>query len=126
VETGEVKQFIIHYKSRNTDIGTAYLRDIDPEKGCAEAGAYIGESEYIGKGLGLELGRKLIDVGFNDLNLRYIYIRVLKDNAGTIRFNEMLGYKRIDNPEDFGIPGSGDDRVVFMMIQSRATTLDKA
>jgi diamine N-acetyltransferase len=117
VETGKVKQFIIHYKSRNVDIGTAFLRDIDPDKGCAESGAFIGESEYIGKGLGFELGKKLIDYGFNALKLSYIYIRVLKENTGTIRFNELLGYKRIDNPQDYDIPKADDESVVFMLIR---------
>jgi RimJ/RimL family protein N-acetyltransferase len=118
VETGEVIQYIIRYVSRDVDIGSAMLLNVDREKGSAETGAFIGEDEYLGKGLGFELGKKLIQIGFEELDLKYLYCRVLKENTSTIRFNEVIGYKKIDNPQDYGIRDAENESVVFLLIKN--------
>lgn len=93
VETGRVAQFIIVEKESGQDVGTVYLRDIDPDHHRAEFGIYIGEPGLRQHGLGTEATRLICAYGFETLGLHRIYLRVLADNTAAARCYEKAGFQ---------------------------------
>ncbi len=80
VEPGHVAQFIIVENETGRDIGSTFLRDIDPVNHKAEIGCFIGEQIARGRGIGPESTIRTIDYGFRELGLHRVYCRVLSDN----------------------------------------------
>ena len=77
--SGLVDQFIIVCDGK--DIGSTFLRDIDYVKKQAEFGIFIGEKEYLSKGIGTIACSLILEYGFNILGLEKIFLRVLKNNT---------------------------------------------
>lgn len=92
VAAGLVKQFIIHLQAENKDIGSVYLRDIDETHRRAEFGIFIGEEEQMGRGIGSECIRLIVEYGFKSLHLHKIFLRVLADNEGARKSYEKAGF----------------------------------
>ena len=84
VFSGKAHQFIIVEKFSNRDIGSVYLKDIDLLHQKAEFGIFIGEAEFLGKGLGTEATKMIIEYGFDSLHLNKIYLRVISENIQAI------------------------------------------
>ena len=95
VSTGKVVQMIISLSSTGHDIGSIFLKDIDPIHHKAEFGIFIGEKTELGKGYGLSATKQIITYGFSKLKLHKIYLRVLKTNESAIRMYEKAGFKKI-------------------------------
>lgn len=74
VATGEVVQFIIEQEENGNQVpvGSVYLRDIDKENSCAEFGIFIGEESAIGKGIGTEASKLMLDFAHNKLVHRFL------------------------------------------------------
>lgn len=113
VEPGHVAQFIICI---DREIGSVYLRDIDREKGEAEYGIFIGESEAIGKGYGTQAAKQMLDYGFGTLGLRKIFLRLLEDNLKAMRSYEKAGFQLIENRRETVTLKQGVRKVLFMEI----------
>lgn len=94
VSTGEAVQFIIEYKKDHKRVGSVYLRDIDDKNNKAEFGIFLGEKDYIGKGIGSEAAKLILDYAFNTMNLNKVFLRVLADNVRAARSYEKAGFKR--------------------------------
>lgn len=92
VDTGLVKQFIIHAKDVNRDVGSVYLRDIDATHRRAEFGIFIGEENQMGKGIGSECIRLIVHYGFETLHLHKVFLRVLADNEIAQKAYEKAGF----------------------------------
>ncbi len=92
VETGRVSQFII--VADGIDCGTTFLKNIDQEKLEAEFGIFIGELEYRGKGISTIATKKIVDYGFNTLNLKRVYLTVFEDNIPAIRGYLKAGFTK--------------------------------
>lgn len=114
IQTGKVDQFIISYDG--TDIGTIFLRDIDLEKKSAEYGIFIGEEEFLGKGIAVIASKKILDYAFNEIGLKKIFLRVLERNIGAIKSYKRIGFKELDYYETIKINDT-DEKVVFMNIE---------
>ena len=114
--TKNVYQFIISNIAENKDIGSIYLRDIDLLNQKAEYGIFIGESDFLGKGIGTEAGRQLLDFAFNTLGLNKVYLRAFSFNKQAITSYEKIGFK-VDGVfrDDVYINGTFQD-IVFMSI----------
>lgn len=93
VNTGKVKQFIIHVKKEEKPIGSVYLRDIDYNNAKAEYGIFIGEKEYLGKGIGTEAAKLILEYAFQSLNLHKVMLRVLAQNKRAIASYMKAGFK---------------------------------
>jgi RimJ/RimL family protein N-acetyltransferase len=115
VDTGKVHQFIIHVDDADLDIGTIFIKNIDPERGCAEAGIFIGVPKYLNSGIGIFADRLLGEYVKNELKLKYTYCRVVAEYSDTIRRNQFLGSRIIDNPRDWGIQNPDNPDVVYMV-----------
>ena len=116
VEPGRVAQFII--KLDGEGVGSVYLRDIDKEKKEAEFGIFIGEESARGKGVGTESARLILKYAFEELGLKTVFLRVIKDNKGAIRSYEKAGFKlngKVENTET----EDGVVEVVFMELEAK-------
>ncbi len=59
--------------------------------------SYIFDYDYCNKGYCTEAAKKIIEVGFNDLKLSYIFADTVKDNISSKRVLEKLGFKYKDS-----------------------------
>jgi len=55
----------------------------------------IGEKKYWGKGLGTQALKQAIDIAFNRLNYKEIYLEVRPDNLRAINLYKNCGFKKI-------------------------------
>ena len=78
----------------DTDIymGTVSLKNID--NGSSEF-AITMRKEAMGKGYAAEAMKQIIDKGFNELGLEYIYWYVNPANKRAVRFYDKNGYQRV-------------------------------
>jgi diamine N-acetyltransferase len=74
-------------------IGNSSLQKIDWLNRSAEAGIFIGNKSYWGKGFGTEAMKLLLQFGFNRLNLNRIYLHVFDTNPRAMRSYEKAGFK---------------------------------
>ncbi|WP_417820436.1 GNAT family N-acetyltransferase [Terasakiella sp.] len=75
-----------------TLIGSCSLRNIDHLSRTAELQIRIGEQSAQNKGWGSQAVGKLLEFGFNDLNLNRIYLDVFTDNKRAVRTYEKNGF----------------------------------
>ena len=94
VKSGKVAQYIAFDEEKGVDFGSVYLRDIDLNNKKAEFGIFIGEKEYIGRGMGSIITKELIDIGFDELGLNKIYARILDFNKASYNMFMKLGFKQ--------------------------------
>jgi hypothetical protein len=120
VETGKVRQYIIHLNEADLDVGTIFLKNIDKARRCGEPGLFIGEPTYLNAGIGILASLLFSKVIFGELGLDYIYIRVLKSRPGTVRYNRFMGYETVDNPAAWGISDPDDPDCVYMVCTREA------
>lgn len=85
-------EFVITKKEDNKRVGTIGLSHIDNINQKAEYGILIGEEEELGKGYAKESTIAIINYGFNELNLKKIYLNVFKDNMKAISLYEKIGF----------------------------------
>ena len=90
INTGKAAQFII--SADGEDIGSVYLRDIDQVSRKAEFGIFIGEDDYLGKGIGLKATQLILDWGFKSLKLHKIFLRVLATNQRAVNSYQKSGF----------------------------------
>lgn len=87
-----VRLAIIETES-NTLIGLVNLTGIHAINRSAEFSIMIGEKDYWSKSYGSIAVKKMVEHGFNDLNLHRIYLTVLSDNIRAIKSYEKSGFK---------------------------------
>ncbi len=95
VFTGEVVQFIIEQNDDTSDkhpVGSVYLRDIDYENSSAEFGIFIGEKSALGKGIGTESAKLILDFAHNQLGLHRVFLRLLTDNIPAYKAYRKAGF----------------------------------
>ena len=85
VDTGEVVQFIIYQLEDNIPVGSVYLRDIDRRNEKAEYGIFIGEENALGKGIGSEAAKLILEYAFDHLKLHKVMLRVFAHNIRAIQ-----------------------------------------
>ena len=82
-------------------MGTVSLKNIN--NGAAEFAITV-HKEAMGKGFSSWAMKKILMKGFNELNLKYIYWCVAKDNLRAIKFYDKNKYTRV-SAEDINITG---------------------
>ena len=73
-------------------IGTIQLTSIHGINRTGEYSIMIGNKTYWGKGVGFAASKKILNYGFEDLNLNRIYLNVLKNNERAIKLYQKLGF----------------------------------
>ncbi|MCJ7736119.1 MAG: GNAT family N-acetyltransferase, partial [Anaerolineae bacterium] len=74
-------------------IGNIGLDQINWKDRSAELGIVIGEKSQWSKGYGTDAIRTLLGLGFREMNLHRIFLRVDADNARGIRCYEKAGFQ---------------------------------
>jgi len=90
VTKGKAIQYII--LCDNTPIGSVYIRDIDNVHKNGEFGIFIGEKDFIGKGLSFFATKEIVKIAFEKLKLHRVYLRVFPDNIPAIKTYEKAGF----------------------------------
>jgi len=86
--------FGVFDKDSNELLGIARLMFIDWIGRTADLGLYIGEPQYRGKKLGIEIVNTILTYGFERLNLRKLSLRVLESNIPAVKCYESCGFTR--------------------------------
>jgi RimJ/RimL family protein N-acetyltransferase len=76
-------------------IGNCGLVDWNQIHGTAEAGLFIGEKSFWGKGYGAETLYLLSEYAFRVLNIKSMLLKVFSTNERAISCYEKVGYKQI-------------------------------
>ena len=74
-------------------IGTIALMKVDERNRHAELAIVIGEKDYWSKGYGSQMMHKLLEYGFEGLNLDRLYLHVFSFNERAIKFYEKFNFK---------------------------------
>jgi ribosomal-protein-alanine N-acetyltransferase len=90
-KSGEEFLFTIKEEEQRTIIGLIYLKELQKKKGQGELAYCIGY-EYEGKGLTTRFVDYVIQWAFITLGLNTLQIIAHKDNFGSIRIAEKLGF----------------------------------
>lgn len=115
----------------DTYMGTVSLKNID--RGSAEF-AITMRKVAIGKGYAAEAMKQIIDKGFNELGLKYVYWYVRPENKRAVRFYDKNGYQRIsfnklcnqlNKTELFSNSGGGTRRSRILHLVPRARQQSK-
>lgn len=89
--------FIIEYEKK--EIGLVNMKDVDYVKKCAEGGLFIYNDEYLNSDVSFRAYFCILDFVFEELNLGYIYGKIIKGNKNAIHFNKMSGADISDSEE---------------------------
>lgn len=84
--------FAICDKGTDEHIGNIKLDFYDARSNVSELGLLIGNKQYWGKGIGLEACKLTIGYGFQQMNLRKIYLAVYESNPSAKKIYEKLGF----------------------------------
>lgn len=107
-------EFMCEVEGEPAGIGGLYA--IDPYARHAELGVSFADGPWRGCGYGELAHRRLIEYGFEDLNLRRILGSVHADNTGVLRLCEKLGYELEGIRKEFRwVNGQYVDLHVFSM-----------
>ena len=85
--------------SGNELIGHMGFVDLDPEEKSGHLRITIGNPEYWGKGLGTEATKLLLKHGFTEMQLSYVWLRVLASNERAIKSYTKVGFERWEEGE---------------------------
>lgn len=87
---GEFFDWAIALAESGKMIGTVGFTKIYPSHNSAEIG-YVLNPEYHKQGIGYEAAKRIVDFGFNELELHRIEARFMKGNTASKRLMEKLG-----------------------------------
>ena len=94
VQTGRCKQYVIRIQNEEPlDIGTVFLKNIDPEQKQAEFGIFIGEDCGRGKRLSYYITVEMLRIAFEKLGLERVYLSVVGDNTPAIKTYLRAGFR---------------------------------
>ena len=100
----------------NELIGNCGFLEVDNLNQTGEAGIFIGNKSFWGKGYGTEALTLLLDYGFKALNLHNIQLRVFDYNKRGIRSYEKIGFKLIGIRRDALYRNRERHNIIFMDI----------
>jgi ribosomal-protein-alanine N-acetyltransferase len=93
VNNPNVAFFTIRANDTTDHIGNIKLEVQDAKAKVSDLGLLIGNKNYWGKGVGLEACRLAITYGFEEMQLRKIYLAVYENNLSAKKIYEKLGFK---------------------------------
>lgn len=94
VLTGRCRQYVIVMDGTPPlDIGSVFLKNIDPEKKQAEFGIFIGEAQGRGKKLSGQATDAVLRIAFEELRLDRVCLSVVADNLPAIKTYLRAGFQ---------------------------------
>ena len=102
VQKGKVLQFIATVN--NTPIGTTFIKNIDSnDEEEVEFGYFIGEEKYLGKGVGIIVGKLTIKEYYNKKFNKPIIARAIGENIASNKALMKIGFELNHTYEDDGV-----------------------
>ncbi|MFD1412463.1 GNAT family N-acetyltransferase [Oceanobacillus jeddahense] len=89
LKNGDAYPFAVVVKDENQLIGTMTIR-IDKVHNKGELAYWIGK-DFWGKGFATEASKRILDFGFNELNLNRIWAPVMKKNIASAKVMRKIG-----------------------------------
>lgn len=123
VLTKKCYQFIIIDNDQNIPIGTVFLKNFKAAQKNAEFGIFIGETQALGKGFGRAATQLVISYGFASLQLRNIWLAVLRENTSAIKTYCSVGFKFF-TPTLSNSTDKTEKSSLFMMITPDTLNVD--
>jgi RimJ/RimL family protein N-acetyltransferase len=103
-------------------IGNAGLHKIDQKNRHAEAGIFIGEKSWWGKGCGTDAMKLLLKYAFDDLNLHKVYLLHFEGNSRGHRCYLKVGFTEDGVMKDHVFKGGRyKDQIVMSVINPAET-----
>lgn len=93
VENKEIISYGIFLKSNGELIGYAGICDISETNKSGEYYIFIGEKKLWGKGIGTEVSKEVLRIGFSEYQLNRIFLTVSEPNTGGKKAYEKAGFK---------------------------------
>ncbi len=81
----------------NIPIGSVYLQNMDYNKLTSEWGFYIGEDDFIGKGLGKYILFKLLEFYFEEMKFEVLFTKVISNNIAALNIYRKFKFKMIND-----------------------------
>lgn len=120
VETGSSIQYIIEVN--NLPVGSIFLKDVDSANEKAEFGIFIGDEQYINKGVGTIATKLLLNKAFGCKKLHKIYLRVFANNQRALKSYEKNGFhQEAYLKDDVKIDGTFYDMILMAIFNKRST-----
>ena len=113
IEDLQTKIFMI--EEEKDIIGALWLEYVQNEVG--KLNIYISEEENRNKGYGCEAIKRLVYMGFSDLNLKKIYVRIRSNNKRAIQCCKKCGFTLVNEYPKMRFPDGSYERVLEMQIQ---------
>ena len=111
------KLFIIKYNDKDIGFVQIYRFDndieIDVDGNVYEYDLFIGEEEYLDKGIGKEIVNKVNDIIYSKHNANFIILRPFERNIRAIKCYEKCGFKTI--LKYLGKDTLGNDEVISVL-----------
>lgn len=93
ISSSSEKMFGIQFESEKKLVGIVGLKNIDYINSNAELYIYIGDDNYMGKGLGKDTLITILKFAFEELNLHRIYLEVFAYNNKAKMLYEKVGFE---------------------------------
>lgn len=112
-------------KSNNMDIGLIQiykfyndinLEDVDKYRNTYEYDIFIGENEYLNKGIGKSIITKINDIIYTKYNADSIILRPFKDNKRAINCYQKCNFKKVN--EYIGNDTLGNEKSIVVLLNS--------
>ena len=78
-------------------IGSVYLQSIDFKNLTSVWGFYIGEDDYLGKGLGKCILSKFLKMFFEEMNFKILFTKVISSNIAALNIYKKFKFKMIND-----------------------------
>ena len=85
VREKKLYQYLVHHKNDNKNIGVIKIGPIDYIHNKSDLVVFIGDKNYLKKGLGSEAVRLGNQIAFNKLDIRKVHGPIVKSNPGAVK-----------------------------------------
>ena len=108
----------IYAKNEHTEelVGISRLMFVDYESKNAEFGIYVGEKKYQGQGIGEKALRLMLKIGFEELGLLKIYLKVSEENKRAIKLYQKLDFRQEGCLKEHYYHDGTFENVIFMAL----------
>ena len=114
----KIVPFTVYARPELRPIGTASLFEVDHRSRSAEFGIFLGETDYRGKGYGMETTRLVLDYAFTVLGLHNVMLKVFDLNPAGKRAYEKAGFREFGRRRQSGRVGAELRDEIFMQCLS--------
>jgi [ribosomal protein S5]-alanine N-acetyltransferase len=106
-------------KNTDTHIGNVKLEIFEDNNLRADYGILIGNTDYWGKGLGLEATKLVLNVAFKELDLESVELGIIEQNNRARKTFERAGFTQIKKIENYSNHGGKTYDCILMEVNKK-------